>query len=27
LVAVGAVLVCTGIYLIVRDADRREGDV
>ena len=25
-VAVGAVLVCTGIYLIVRDADRREVD-
>ena len=25
-VAVGAVLVCTGIYLIVRDADRREDD-
>ena len=26
-VAVGAMLVCAGIYLIVRDADRREGDV
>ena len=26
-VAIGAMLVCAGIYLIVRDADRREGDV
>ena len=25
-VVVGAALVCAGIYLIVRDADRREGD-
>ena len=27
LVAIGAVLVCIGIHLIVRDANRREGNV